>query len=235
MIGTSVAEGIPQGYEAKCFNTVNGKATSDSDPIRIACIGDSITFGTAAWGETKNGYNYPENNFYYPTVLQSLYGYDTVVGNFGFPGSNISSTSYSRYYTSCSYNMMMSFEPDIIVMALGTNNAVFIASQMSTFKNDYKTMIEDIHKRYPEAKLIMTTAIYRWDDWSLQIYAEGNVIPCQIDVANQFDYVTLYDTYKEFKPYGNDQYYRDKLHPNNAGYEKLAEVMKKGVDALIGK
>ncbi|MBQ2733551.1 MAG: hypothetical protein IJF74_05265 [Clostridia bacterium] len=235
MIGTSTAEGIPAGKEAKCFNTVNGKANDGAAPVRIACIGDSITFGTAAWGETKDGYYYAENNFFYPTILQQLYGYDAVVGNFGFPGSNVSTTSYSKYYQSCSYNMMMAFEPDIIVIALGTNNAPFIMASVSAFKNDYRTMIDDMHTRYPYAKMIMTTALYRWDDWSYQMYAEGTVKPNQIEIAKEYEFMTLYDTYKEFKPYGKDQYYRDKLHPNNEGYSKLAEVMKKGIDPLIEK
>ena len=53
-------------------------------------------------------------------------------------------------------------------------------------------------------------------------------------MAEEFkDFVVLYDANTEYKPYGNTTYYKDKLHPNNAGYVKLAEVMKKGVDQLI--
>ena len=235
MIGNSVAEGIPNDKEAKCFNKVNGKESDDAAPLRIACIGDSITFGTCAWFEELDGYLFSDEYFYYPAVLQRLYGYDAVVGNFGFPGSNISLSSYSKYYQSCSYNRMTAFDPDIVVIALGTNNAPFIAANGPDFKNAYRTMIEDIHTRFPEAKLIMTTALYRWDDWGNQLYVEGYVIPYQKDLANEYDYVTLYDTFTEFKPYATDEFYHDRLHPNNAGYAKLAEIMKKGIDPLIGK
>ena len=130
---------------------------------------------------------------------------------------------------------MTAFDPDIVVIALGTNNAPFIAANGPDFKNAYRTMIEDIHTRFPEAKLIMTTALYRWDDWGNQLYVEGYVIPYQKDLANEYDYVTLYDTFTEFKPYATDEFYHDRLHPNNAGYAKLAEIMKKGIDPLIGK
>ena len=39
----------------------------------------------------------------------------------------------------------------------------------------------------------------------------------------------LFDLAEEFRPYGNVSYYQDKLHPNNKGYGKLAEIMNKAI------
>ena len=91
----------------------------------------------------------------------------------------------------------------------------------------------DMHKRFPDAKIIMTTAIYRFDKVERIQQLDEYIIPIQKQMADAFDYVYLYDAYTEYRPYGNTTYYKDKLHPNNLGYEKLAEVMKKGVDTLL--
>jgi len=235
MLGESIATGIPEGAEAKCFTSVNGKKSAEKAPVRIACVGDSITFGTCAKDSVKDGYTYPKDNAYYPSVMQKLYGYDAVVGNFGYPGANVTSSSYAKYYLSCSYNMLLTFEPDIIIIALGTNNASVMPNGKSDFTNAYRTMLQAMHKHYPEAEIIMTTALYRWDSAERTTQVEKYIIPVQKQMADEFDYVTLYDAFTEYKPYGTVAYYHDKLHPNNAGYEKLAEVMKKAADSLLEK
>ena len=96
-------------------------------------------------------------------------------------------------------------------------------------------MIEDMHTRFPNAKIIMTTALYRFDSDERINQMENYIIPAQKQVAGEYDYVYLYDAYTEFKPYGNTTYYKDRLHPNNTGYTKLAEVMKKAVDQLLAE
>ena len=79
----------------------------------------------------------------------------------------------------------------------------------------------------------MTTALYRWDNPDRTAMVDQHIIPVQKQIASEYSYVTLYDTNTEYMPYGTTEYYKDKLHPNNLGYQKLAEVMKKGVDRVI--
>mgnify|MGYP000729126583 CR=1 FL=1 len=49
-------------------------------PIKVACIGNSITFGTG----TEN----PQTESY-PAQLQQLLGHNYIVGNFGKPGATL--------------------------------------------------------------------------------------------------------------------------------------------------
>jgi lysophospholipase L1-like esterase len=128
---------------------------------------------------------------------------------------------------------MTQFDPDVIVLALGTNNASQMPGSKDAFLSYYRSMLGDMHKRFPEAKIIMTTALYRWDSAQRTEQVEKYIIPLQKQLADEYDYVTLYDAYTEYKPYGTTQYYKDKLHPNNLGYQKLAETMKKGVDQIL--
>ncbi|MBQ2733694.1 MAG: hypothetical protein IJF74_06015 [Clostridia bacterium] len=232
MIGKTAAT-VPDVSKAACFDTVNASATNYERPIRIACCGDSITFGTCAKDTVVKGYNYAKENFFYPSQMQDMYGTDAVVGNFGYPGSYVG-TNYNRYLNSCVYNALIQFDPDVIVLALGTNNASLMPSGKNDFIAYYRVMLKDMHKRFPEATIIMTTALYRWDKTERTQQVDNYIIPVQKQMAEEFkDFVVLYDANKEYRPYGTTQYYQDKLHPNNAGYVKLAEVMKKAVDQLI--
>ena len=230
-IGKSKAYGIDKS-KAVAFDEIDSSATGYKEPLRIACCGDSITFGTCAAATVIDGYSYAKENFFYPTVMQKLYGTDAVVGNFGYPGSYVG-TSYNKYLNSSVYTSLIEFDPDVIVLALGTNNASLMPSSKDSFISNYRTMLMDMHKRFPDAKIIMTTAIYRFDKVERIQQLDEYIIPIQKQMADAFDYVYLYDAYTEYRPYGNTTYYKDKLHPNNLGYEKLAEVMKKGVDTLI--
>ncbi len=234
MIGKTAATVI-DASKAACFDTVNTAATNYERPLRIACCGDSITFGTCAKDTAEGGYIYAKENYFYPTQMQKLYGTDAVVGNFGYPGSYVG-PNYNRYLNSCVYNALIQFDPDVIVLALGTNNASLMPSGKSDFISYYRTMLNDMHKRFPDATIIMTTALYRWDKAERTQQVDNYIIPVQKQMAEEFkDFVVLYDANKEYRPYGTTTYYQDKLHPNNAGYVKLAEVMKKAVDQLIAE
>ena len=217
-----------------CFDKINGSATNEAEPIRIACCGDSITFGTCAEDAVIDKYTYKKENQFYPNQMQKLYGTSAVVGNFGYPGSYVG-TSHNKYLNSCVYAALCEFDPDVIVIALGTNNASLMPSGVSSFLTYYRTMLKDMHERFPDAKIVMTTALYRWDNADRTAMVDQYIIPSQKQLAEEFDYVYLYDAYTEYKPYGTTTYYKDKLHPNNLGYQKLAEVMKKGVDELLKK
>ena len=77
--------------------------------IKVACVGDSIT----------EGFKY--DNASYPMFLSSLLNSEedaVIVRNFGNSGITIPS-----YLKSESLFLAITFQPDIVVMGLGTNDA----------------------------------------------------------------------------------------------------------------
>ncbi len=74
--------------------------------IRVACVGDSITEGSD-----------------YPFQLQLMLGSKYIVGNFGVSGSTASLDSTKPYMNENKFKEALDFEPDIIVIMLGTNDA----------------------------------------------------------------------------------------------------------------
>jgi lysophospholipase L1-like esterase len=81
-------------------------AYASAKPIRVACVGDSITEGSG-----------------YPFQLHLMLGSNYVVGNFGVSGSTVSLDSTKPYMNESKFKEALDFNPDIVVIMLGTNDA----------------------------------------------------------------------------------------------------------------
>ncbi|MBQ7011161.1 MAG: family 43 glycosylhydrolase [Clostridia bacterium] len=242
--GTSAVTGLTTAQAAKAsgFDTVNGKATGD-DELRILCVGDSITFGTGSKGVTVGGYTYPKENYNYPTMLEKLLAENGVraeVVNCGFGGSIASLEDTDLTYRfSGAYNRSLASEPDVIVIALGTNNhsrASFDYGRRD-FEDGMMQLIEDYHSVFPSAKIYVTTAIPRFDTDEKATAVVANIIPIQKKMAEKYDYCELIDLYTAlFDRADLDHFSTDKLHPKNKGYEAMAEEVYNGITgkALTG-
>lgn len=91
-------------------------AAQDRPPIRIACIGDSTTAGLGIGEPEKNGY---------PARLQASYDDEFGPGsrevrNFGVSGST--ALPGERSWADARFAAVAEFNPDIAVIALGTND-----------------------------------------------------------------------------------------------------------------
>ena len=80
-------------------------------PVKVACIGDSITQGVgAAPGES------------YPSQLQAMLGDKWVVGNFGVSGRTLLKKGDFPYWNEAKYQDALKSEPDVVIIMLGTND-----------------------------------------------------------------------------------------------------------------
>jgi lysophospholipase L1-like esterase len=101
-----------------------GQNTS-AQPLRVACVGDSITRGSG-----------------YPAKLQSLLGSNYNVANFGVDGATVTLSSERPYMNQSQFQMAQNFQPDIVVVMLGTNDANTNATQYdNTFEDDYTKLV----------------------------------------------------------------------------------------------
>ncbi len=82
-------------------------------PCKVACIGNSITYG----------YLLPdrENNAY-PSVLGRILGPEYEVGNFGHSGATLLRHGHSPYNNHAAYRASLEFAPDIAIIHLGVND-----------------------------------------------------------------------------------------------------------------
>lgn len=81
-------------------------------PVRIACVGDSITQGAG----TAKGMSYPAQ-------LQNLLGASWQVGNFGVSGRTLLKKGDHPYWKEKAYQNALGFKPDVVIIMLGTNDS----------------------------------------------------------------------------------------------------------------
>lgn len=109
------------------------KTPKDSD-IRVACVGDSITYGMGVSNHLKNDY---------PSVLNHLLGENYCVNNYGVSGATAMSSAGKPYETLSQYQIGLDFNADIVVIMFGSNDSKvqnYVGKQK--FKDEYRTLIE---------------------------------------------------------------------------------------------
>jgi acyl-CoA thioesterase-1 len=109
------------------------------DKIRIACVGDSITGGTQ-----------------YPGDLGMLLGENYTVGNFGVDGSTVTLDSDNPYINNSAFQEAKEFQPNIVIIMLGTNDANPTIRQVNgSFANDYVKLVEEFQALSSKPKIYL--------------------------------------------------------------------------------
>ena len=105
-------------------------------PIRIACMGDSITAGARVNTETDA----------YPAQLQRLLGDDYEVRNFGIGGATLIKQGRPSIWSIL--DQVKAFRPDVVVISLGTNDTVSGKLQhwekIEAFDDDYRELTREL-------------------------------------------------------------------------------------------
>jgi len=174
-------------------------------PIRVACVGDSITEGSG-----------------YPGRLQIMLGSNYVVRNFGVSGSTVSLNSTKPYINQIAFQKAADFSPQVVIIMLGTNDAnPQIAQSEENFEADYSQLIrsfEDLEGNQT-IWIVKSPPIFSENSSYNNTYLTDTVLPQVDNVANQLDLPTV-DIYTAF---GNhSDYFMDGVHPNGDGASLIA-------------
>ncbi|MBU7578662.1 MAG: hypothetical protein KAF40_11425, partial [Flavihumibacter sp.] len=103
-------------------------------PIRIACVGNSITYGSGVVNREKNSY---------PAQLQSMLGADYIVRNFGLGGTTLLKNGNKPYWESAQFQQSLEFQPDIVFIKLGTNDSKAVNRPfLKEFNKDLQALIK---------------------------------------------------------------------------------------------
>jgi acyl-CoA thioesterase I len=111
-------------------------STQAAEPIKVACVGDSITQGVGA-----------EPGKSYPSQLQALLGDGYKVGNFGVSGRTLLSKGDRPYVREKAYQAALAMKPDIVVIMLGTNDTKPQNWKFEKeFEADYRALVESFQR-----------------------------------------------------------------------------------------
>ncbi|MCH5158052.1 MAG: hypothetical protein J1F33_02530 [Clostridiales bacterium] len=115
---------------------------------RVACIGDSLTYGHAWHNES------------YPVYLQELLGGGVEVKNFGVNGSAVTNRNESgyklKYDTLKEYSDSIAFKPDIAVIMLGSNDGYNWNGAEPTFDAEYEKLVESYFTNGADRVVLLT-------------------------------------------------------------------------------
>ncbi|MEG2724433.1 MAG: GDSL-type esterase/lipase family protein [Kiritimatiellia bacterium] len=123
--------------------TIGFSCLLQAAPLKVACIGDSITFGTGLQNRAQDAY---------PVQLQKLLGATYEVRNFGNAGRGIYLHSWRGnqrrgYRYMAEHQAALQWKPDIVICNLGINdNGEFLQQERhkpGSFRDDYITLLKD--------------------------------------------------------------------------------------------
>ena len=192
------------------------------EPVRVACVGDSITYG--------HGIKDREHDAY-PGLLSTMLGEKYDVRNFGVSGSTTMIGTDMPYMNEKAYKEALEFNPQIVTIKLGTNDSKpYNWSGQDHFKKDLKDLIESFRAlpSKPEIWLCLPVPAYG-HAWSINdsvIY--NGVIPYIKEVASE-ENIPVVDLNTPMQ--NKRQYFPDTIHPNEEGQQMIAEVIFKNVFA----
>lgn len=198
-------------------------SVSADDIVRVACVGNSITYGFGIRNREECSY---------PAVLQRLLGYDYDVRNFGVSARTLLMKGDYPYMNEPDYQKALAFQPDIVTIKLGTNDTKPVNWQYcAEFKDDLRTLINSFQALDSHPRIFLCTPIPSdLADWGISdSIIVASVIPYIREVAAEYN-LPIIDLHTAFLPYRH--LLLDSVHPNADGAAILAHVI---ADAILTK
>ncbi|MGO8807735.1 MAG: GDSL-type esterase/lipase family protein [Candidatus Bathyarchaeia archaeon] len=189
-----------------------GGNSSQTDFIRVACVGDSITCGTA-----------------YPDDLWLMLGSKYVVGNFGINGATVFLNSSNPYMNTPALKAAKQFDPKIVIIMLGTNDAdATLNESKAVFVADYIRLISQLQGLSSKPKVWIANPPPIFNNsagLSGQILVD-NIIPGIAQVASDTG-VPVIDVYSVMVNHSAD--FLDGVHPDINGSMLVATAVYNAV------
>jgi acetyl esterase/lipase len=216
-------------------NWLNARQTPKPDAVRVACIGNSITDGHGI--ELASAYGYP-------ALLQKKLGSGYWVKNFGVSARTLLNKGDHPYMNELAWRDALAFDPDIVVIKLGTNDSKPQNWQhASEFRSDLEQMLfalrpdlaQPVKKKKGKKKaapapaarpqIILCTPIpafkSTWDISDEVITSQ--IIPILKEEAAKYD-LQLLDLHTLYAGDG-DKMLSDGIHPDGRGVQRLADIV----------
>lgn len=121
----------------------NGEPTEGR--IKVACVGDSITYGHGIKGWTKNNY---------PVLLQNKLGDGYHVQSFGVSGRAVQDNSDQPYRALQHYQDSLAYNADIVVFMMGSNDS---KPENWHGAEAFQSALVDLLDDYGDAEIILCT------------------------------------------------------------------------------
>lgn len=200
----------------------HGKAQSKlphERKIRIACVGNSITYGGGLSDKANEAY---------PAVLQKRLGNRYEVGNFGKNGATLLRKAPNAYVETETFKNALAFGPDIVIIDLGINDTGL--NVWPFFKDDFTSDYIDLIARFraldskPEIWICTMTPYFNQSkrfkaalrDWYWEVQDNIHTVSASASTG-------LIDLHTPL--YAMPHLFSDAVHPDKEGARIMAETI----------
>lgn len=191
-------------------------------PWRVACVGDSLTYGAGLDARDRDAY---------PAQLGRMLGPDWEVRNFGWSGTTALMASRGTkaglpYRGQPPFEEALAFEPHVVLMQFGTNDAdpALWRQHKDAFKKDYRAMIRCFASLPSKPRIWLcfpTPLVPQGKNLRLK-NLKDEVLPRIRELAEE-EGLSLIDFFRPLK--GRWELFPDKAHPNAEGARLLADAV----------
>ena len=186
-----------------------------SEKTRVACVGDSITFGACVQDREKNCY---------PAVLGGLLGDVYDVRNFGVNGATLLKKGDLPWWNQGAFKDATAFNPQIVVIKLGSNDTKPQNwKSKADFESDYKALIGHFKglPAHPAVWIALPVPVLK-ENFGINKKGAEEQQPMILRVAKD-EGCGVIDLYRAVAT--KDLFDQDGIHPNAAGAKRIAETV----------
>jgi acyl-CoA thioesterase I len=201
-------------------------------PVRVACVGDSITYGAGVMDRTNNCY---------PAWLGRWLGSGYDVRNFGRSGATLLHRGDIPYIKQTQYTDALAFKPDMVIIILGSNDSKHPGNTglnttnvpdnwqyKADFVPDDEALIAAFRQANPAVKIWIAFPPPAFPGrWGISDQTIRDERPFVLQVANDSHVNGVINLYGAFM--GRKDMFPDTVHPNVAGAKYMAGVIYKDV------
>lgn len=197
--------------------------------VRVACVGNSITYGAAVENREVNCY---------PSVLGRMLGQDYEVRNFGRSGATLLNKGHNPYTKTKEYVDAVTFRPDIVIIHLGINDTDprNWPAYRDEFIPDYTALIDSFRKANPSVDVYicrMTPIAHRHRRFKAGTREWHRQIQTVIEQVAREQHTGLIDL--EAVLINRPDLLPDTVHPNAEGARLIAEQIYSGITGDNGR
>lgn len=200
-----------------CLMSVAVWGAGEREPVRVACIGNSITYGAGLQNPFRDSY---------PGVLEQLLGTGYDVRNFGISGRTTLQKGDRPYVRERLYVEALDFAPDIVTIKLGTNDTKpWNWVHKGEFEHDLSELVRSFQTLETRPRVILCLPVPA-PEGGKSINEETlvrDVIPSIRRVAHRSGAEVL-DLHEALKPY-YPRCFPDGVHPDAEGSRAIAQTL----------
>lgn len=213
-------------YNFGFFDFYHPMKKAEKNQIKVACVGDSITYGCTVWNWRKNNY---------PTVLNKLLGEKYCVNNFGYTNRTAIKSADYPYTNEKLYHQSLEFSPDIVVIMLGSNDSKENNWDKDKFVNDYCDIIDSykVLSTNPDVYILVPPPLFEVNKkvmWQLRKDVMlDEICPAVKQIAKLKDikYIDMYSVFENKK-----DLFSDGVHPNSRGSKLFAQTIYEAISGV---